>query len=1420
MCNQFRLIVVNSPFELARLFLFLPINRLLVFCIWGLLALPLSITGQETFNFTNLNQQNGLASDAILSILQDDQGFIWIGTENGLTRFDGQNFLRFGFDPEDNESLTGNSIYAIFEDGRQRLWVGTLNGLNLMIKSSGKFKRIPVLDQEGEEIIVRVNEIYEDHQNNIWITTDNNGLFKLRDAQAIDHILAVPFAYQTDSLSSNKPVEKIEIRFAEGEYLWISTQVGIDRLHIPSGKTEHFLFPGNENTFVTTGPGFNDLLDGKGNIFFNRERQIYFLDINDTDRGIRPFEDYFSEHPFKPSPFPGGAKRMEMEGDHKLILASREGLMWLDLLTGESNYLDEKIFNKQIFSYYQTNNILLDDQDNIWFGTYGGGLTVGWERNNFINFYENDPEDPTSITSGQIRSLLKDDQGNLWVATLRSGLDKCTLGQNGRLERIQSFQTLSGVPNELRDVEIIQLTKDQEGKIWISTSRKGLYRVDPLTLQFEHFYNDEQTSPASSISENRVWGLEVDPSNKIWVGTWSKGLNYLDPESGQIKYYTAGQDNRHSLLSNYIRTLYLESDSILWIGARDGLSRMNIQEGTFTHFTNAPENPNSLSNNLIWCIFQDRQGDLWIGTNVGLNRFNRQTGQFERFFESSGLPNNTIYGMQEDLNGTLWIATQNGLAIKLPNQTKTAFQPIISSDGLQSSEFLPKAHFLDEQTGVLYFGTVKGMVSINPEFSKYDDWPFKPDIHSISILNFSDTEKKEAHYYFLNGEEKQLTLGHKDKIIEITLADLSWDLGTKYTYEYYLSNFSNQWLEMGQEMLMTFTNLAAGRYSLLVRRKSLDQTTSSEVELALLKVLPPWWKTWWAYSLYFIAAVSMIISLYRYQLNRQLQRQETENLKALDAFKNELYTNITHEFRTPLTVISGMADQIVEPVRTKELIKRNSLSLLNLVNQILDLRKMELGKLKLDLVQANVIQYLRYILASYEAMADLKGVHLHFLPKEKELFMDFDQEKLLRIVSNLLSNAIKYTPEGGNVYLILEKSAMEKMPGQKVEALYLRVSDTGIGIPIEKQAYIFDRFYQVQDESDDKKYRYDGPGLHLGKSSSGIGLSLTRDLVTLMGGSISLKSAPDKGASFTVLLPISREAATVDVEQQTVEELSTAEHDLRGMKNEIALLSTKASSPEKSNNLSLLIIEDNADVQEYLMTLLESKYNLYLASDGQEGIEMAFDHIPDLIISDVMMPKKDGLEVCDTLKKDDRTSHIPIILLTAKASVESRIQGLERGADAYLAKPFNEKELFIRLEKLAELRRLLQQRYQHIHPPPADAVVQTAEPSGFEKEDAFMSKLMKTVEEHLDDTNFGPNQLCKSMSMSRSQLHLKIKALTNRSTSIFIRTIRLHKAKELLQKGELNVTQVAHEVGIESLSYFSRIFSEEFGVSPQQIISS
>ncbi len=559
------------------------------------------------------------------------------------------------------------------------------------------------------------------------------------------------------------------------------------------------------------------------------------------------------------------------------------------------------------------------------------------------------------------------------------------------------------------------------------------------------------------------------------------------------------------------------------------------------------------------------------------------------------------------------------------------------------------------------------------------------------------------------------------------------------------------------------------------------------------------------------------------QLNNKLAQQneivegQKKKLEELDQMKSRFFTNISHEFRTPLTIIGGMIEQIRKSPQKwlkkgSKLIERNNSNLLNLVNQILDLRKLESGSLKLELIQGNVVFYLRYILESFHSLSQNKTIGLHFTSKKELILMDYDKEKLLRIVSNLLSNAIKFTPDQGHVYL-----SVEEITNDSTESiLQISVKDTGIGIPEAKLPHIFDRFYQVDDSS-----TREGEG-------TGIGLSLTKELVKLMNGHIEVTSEEQKGSVFTVHLPISRNAS---LEQNQVESPSVELPEETKAVEDVEYSSVIAAQGKKeiietaikNNKSTLLIIEDNPDLVEYLESLLSNHYDLEIARDGREGIEIALEQIPDLILSDVMMPHKDGFEVCETLKNDQRTSHIPIVLLTAKADAESRIAGLKRGADAYLAKPFNQEELFIRLEKLHQLRLQLQTRYKSLEPGfgSQESLLTTSDSvqTSTQAEDEFMQSLRENIEANLDNENFAVPELCRAIGMSRTQLHMKIKALTSRSTTHYIRSIRLYKAKELLQQGNLNVTQVAFEVGFQSRTYFSRAFNEEFGVSPKEFMN-
>ena len=536
---------------------------------------------------------------------------------------------------------------------------------------------------------------------------------------------------------------------------------------------------------------------------------------------------------------------------------------------------------------------------------------------------------------------------------------------------------------------------------------------------------------------------------------------------------------------------------------------------------------------------------------------------------------------------------------------------------------------------------------------------------------------------------------------------------------------------------------------------------------------------------------------------KSIVEKQKEKLEELDKAKSTFFTNISHEFRTPLTVISGLVGRLKKNPKERngqnyDIILRNSNNLLNLVNQILDLRKLESGKLELNLIQDNIIPFLRYIFESFESLAQSKDIQVHALIENEKLVMDYDEKKVLRIVSNLLSNAIKFTPEGGDIYFIVRseeslRATSDELPAN-TPSLLIQIKDTGIGIPPEKLPHIFERFYQADDSS-----------TRIGEGT-GIGLALSKELVTLLGGTIEVKSKENQGTEFIISLPISNEATLIENPKQQY----LQEESMEVISSELAV----TQLPELINpNRALpmvLLVEDNPDVVQYLIACLENHYNLIIAKDGQEGIEKAIEHIPDAIISDVMMPKKDGFEVCNTLKADERTSHIPIILLTAKADMESRLSGLKRGADDYLIKPFNEEELLTRLENQMEIRRKLQLRFQ------TPGLLTVTAKKEEEPEHEFLKKIRENLEANLDQEDYGIVHICRAIGMSRTQLHRKIKALTGQSTSYYLKKIRLHKAKELLETTDMNVSEVAFEVGFRYAQNFSTAYMEEFGIQPSK----
>lgn len=1374
----------NSQFCLNPMYnLFLKISiPFLVF--WGLLNTTPKSLAQGAQQFEAYTQLDGLSNDFIQMIIQDHLGFIWIATENGINRFDGHQFTVFRHSPDDPESLAGNFVWAILEDAQNRLWVGTDRGLNQLHRETGKFKLIDLNPDTISTDQYQIRSIYEDLDGDIWVGTFANGVRQLISNQSAGTWEIKSYIHDPDNRStpSSNLVEQI-LEQPKG-YLWIGTNIGVDRINKATGQVEHFDEPTPFSGSLVE--GFS--LDPDGRLIIaNGLKGLYRVNQTQSPQLVNDFTQLFYglESPYTSLEY--RIRHIITDQDNVLWIGTVNGLYQSDFDRGVVNHYYHTPEQTGALSFNHINTIFKGQLGFLWVGTYGGGINRMDPNPSPFEFHTHHPYQKESISNSQVRTLLEYEPGVLWVGTLGGGLDKLEFDQQLGWVKSSQYQFEPGNPNTLLSNDLITIIKDQGGKIWIGTNGAGLNCLDPATGQMKAYVHIPGNS--NSISHNRIWGLCEDRKGHIWIGTHNHGLNRLNPVTGQIKHYDANSSPPARLTNNGIKAIFEDHLGNLWIGTTAGLNKMNPNTEEVEQFMHHSENPHSVSSNLIWAIFEDSANQLWIGTNLGLNRYDRETGNFERFMEKDGLPSNTVYGILEDDDQNLWISTDKGLARftkpSAKSSTGNIFRTFDFQDGLGGDAFLPKAYFKSSHTGMLYFGGLHGFNVVHPELIQTDTTTPILVLSSVSRYNPQKKEGTPIVDHFIGNKEK-VVLTHLDKVVTFEFANLSFAASDKYQYEYQLTGFSNHWIDLGKKRTITFTGLDPGKYTLLVKARTPDGFITQPTSLLKITVYPPWWASWWAYSIYVLSFLGAVIVIYRFQLNRKMEHQEHQRLKDLDAFKSKLYTNITHEFRTPLTIISGMTDQIKENEKEKKMIKRNSANLLNLVNQILDLKKLETGNLELELIQDNVINYLRYIFESFQSFAQSQGITLHFLADQPEILMDYDPEKLLRVVSNLLSNAIKFTPKGGDVYFISNTLGVLETP----RVLEIKIKDTGIGIPAEKLPYIFRRFYQVEDHS------------MQAREGTGIGLTLSQELVHLMGGKMEVSSKVEKGTTFSISLPINRNAALQNQENK---------HAIADVMESVntSLPTTLGTSSSNSDTPLLLIIEDNPDVAQYLIACLQNQYRVELAQNGEEGIDHALDLVPDIIISDVMMPIKDGFEVLNTLKNDERTSHIPIILLTARVDAESKLKGLRRGADAYLTKPFNKEELMIRLNNLLTIRKNLQSRYVTLAPTPP------SKEQSIQIEDIFIKKVRQVIEDNMSEEDFDVNMLCHKIGMSRANLHRKIKALTQRSSSVYIRAVRLHKAKQLLETSEMNVSEVAYEVGFRDPKYFSRTFSEEFGLKPK-----
>jgi len=1336
-----------------------------------------------------INTQQGLSQGMVYDILQDSDGFLWIGTKDGLNRYDGYSFKVFTNDPYNLNSISNNSVRKIFEDSRGLLWIATESGgLNVYNKKSGKFHRFNHVPGNPSTISGdKVRLIEEDASGRILVAVDQG---ELNIFEVGEDVNGSQFEHRL--LRKSLPSEFI-IRGMKKDgkgRVWIG---GNDRC-LYRLEQEDFNLTKTKQGYSFTHAALDSV---SGHIYgASGSQQLFLWDGEDAytlmDEALLVLD-------------------MAVDREGKIWVAHHEGLFTAQVERRGSSRSDYHLEIIQSWPYLPSISTAADQSGLIWVGTSGHGL---------IQMNPNQWKFNHLLPGNTVRHIQ-------------------TLGKKAFLVG-RSWSSWHYIDDVQTDTSYISRMFPGEEIDHFILTRSG----DVVAMSKSSFIYRRKNGQTQVIPWDReiTWDrhlLQEDAQGQIWIAGFDGELRCFKPGIDQFRMFNY-EDPDHPLPPESPTTaLFIDEDGIFWLGTQSGFAKGFLDQAsqrfTFQWYRNDLADRKSLNYNHVSCFMNDPKVPerfLWVGTKGGgLNRLDKKSGEFLHITRNHGLVNNVIYGLLADDNGNIWGSTNKGIfcmidgdaleSIQSPALASISnevggtwfFQNFSMSDGLQDDEFNTGA-YAKLPDGRLVFGGVNGVNVFSPEDLFTFHNPARVVITSLMVNSKEVEPFDESNILQATIEStRQIVLNHHQNMVTLEFASLDFGSSEQNTYRYQLVGADPDWVNAGNRRTATYIQLPPGQYTFRVQSANSKGIWGDEFTELNIRVLPPWYRTWWAYVIYLLIlglAIKMYISfsLNRAKLQSQLayETREAERVRDLDLAKTKLYTNITHEFRTPLTIIMGMAQQIKEHpgkhLQTGlDMILRNGQNLLRLVNELLDLSKLESGKMNLDLVNGDLIGFQRYLIESFSSMAETQEKTLHFLPETTTLLAAFDAEKLRQIISNLISNALKFTPEGGHIYV---HTGLVNEKGEADPHWFVKVRDTGIGISEEELPVIFDRFYQA-DSGHTRK-----------AEGSGIGLALTRELVKLMKGEISVQSPPagqKSGTEFYVVLPVAK------IEEH-ITDLSPKEKfsPFYEAKEIVELPLNHAESSLNSGNSQvplLLLVEDNADVVAYVAACLQD-YRLSVAPNGLEGFEIAVREIPDLIISDVMMPVMDGFEMLKKLREDQRSSHIPVVMLTAKADLDSKLEGIQYGADAYLSKPFHKEELTLRIQKLLEMRKTLQQYFLSSAGLADQEIAHSPPNQEQEVESSFVANVRRVIEERLSDVQLDVESLSREVHLSPRQLQRKLDALTGCSPLVFIRKIRLNQARILLREEDQTIAEISMECGFQDPGYFARVFKQSYGETPAE----
>lgn len=1360
------------------------------FSTFFFLLVAICATAQSPYLIKRLGIEQGLSNNYVLSITQDKHGFLWFATEEGLNKFDGTRFITYYKNEQSSpiQSITGNELNEVYADPiRPIIWIATqragLNAYNYETQTFTIYQHDP--ENPASLITNDVTHIASSIQpdKGLWVCTYYRGIEYL-------DIATGKFTHYNKSTIPNLPTEQTwTVMEEENGNLYIGhVEGGLSILSLKNKSIKNYKNnPQNPNSL----PG-NDVhsiyKDTNGNIWVGTNKGLALFNPN-----TETFTNFYKN----PSNLHGALSSyifsIKQLKDNKLWIASElNGIILLDLQQNQFLLPEQITFeyiregdNNYSLSNASTRSIFQDSFNNIWIGTWGGGINfISSDPPSFDTWnYSPLPTNERSLNNKVVSSICSDRQGALWVGTDGGGINVFEKGKRTAIYNKEKGELISN--------SVLCSLRDSEDNLWFGTFLGNISFYDSKSKKFRII----------ELEKNQlidIRALYEDKHQNIWIGTHKGIFVYSLDKKEFVHHYDT---SNCQLPENFVRSIAQDSKGRFWIGTFGGGVGVYTPDMQLVKKFNQYE---GFCSNTINQICQDSKGQMWIATGEGLVYFPKSdTFNFQLFQRKEGLPNTHIRAIIEDKNGNMWISTNAGIHCYII--AKKRFYNYDHFNNIPQGNFMSGCVTKDKKENV-YFGSINGVCFFNPDIAV--NGPNVPPVVITEIKipgRLTNQENNESIIPFSSG---QIELTHEQNSFSLTFNVQNYSLVNQVEYAYMLKGLESSWYTINEQNNVTFRNIPPGNYEFLIKARIHNQEWPEEATSLTIRITPPLWLTWWAKLIYVLIVISityLILHAYKKKLNLEslytLEKKNHEQEQALNQERLRFYTNITHELRTPLTLILGPLEDMQKEASlpTKQaqklsVIHQSALRLLNLINQILEFRKTETQNKKLCVCKGNIAPLIHEIGIKYKELNQKTNIEFNIRIEQEEMSLFFDKEVVTIILDNLISNAIKYT-ERGKITLSLYQTTRNEVAYTEIA-----VSDTGYGISAEALPHIFDRYYQ-----ESSKHQASG---------TGIGLALVKNLVELHEGEIRTESIQNEGSTFYISL------LTDNIYPNALHADST--EPATNEKQEDALPGDSLEPVTDSGKPILLIVEDNEEIQNYIVESFSDSFEVITAGNGEKGKIQAINQIPDIIVSDIMMPVMDGIKLCRQLKEDVRTSHIPVILLTAKDSLQDKEEGYEVGADSYLTKPFSASLLRSRINNLLDSRKKLIAQFQTQSMPNNrsdfnDKRALIAEALS-KLDNEFIEKITALIEENLSLEKIDITYLSDKMCMSSSTLYRKMKALTGLSTNEYIRKIKMLNAERFLLEGKYNISEVAYKVGMNSTGYFRQCFKDEFGVVPSDYL--